>query len=767
MKKKIVKSAVSIFLCIALLCSFVPQTFAEPEPLKIISIFTLAKSDKPESRVNPQWIDNKLFLFLPADMPAEAASLHLTLSDESALLSVTGSLHADGFMSGNAIDLTALCGKGEQYALTFRAQTKTQVCEQSIILVPTNGIASMYLVSDDPINQGRVWVESSPDKSNKATGKLCMLDAAGETVYNGALSQIKGRGNSTWADEKKPYQIKLASKTDLLQSGAKVNAAKTWVLLTNHADASLLRNNIVYDLSVAMGIDPGIECRPVNLYYDGEYRGSYLLCEKVEINPGRVDISDLEDGFEDANPEVEDFDKLVSMAGITQNGASYVYCKGMSSPTDFSGGYLLEMDTPVRAQAEKCHFTTKRGQCIVVKSPEYCSEEAMRYIATYYQEFEDTLFNKGKHPSNGKTIDSYVDVKSVAACYIINELTKNSDAYRTSSFFYKDAGSDGMTMGPVWDYDLSFGVAWGQYIPICADPTGFFALHSEFCTAFYELPAFRQQVHDIYTGTVAPLLEKTLLAQSAATDESSPLQSIPAYCAELSASAAANALVWGRDSAVWQPACDTLKDYIGKRHVWLKTQYADWSADSYTKLTGYLDVPENVWYYEPIMQATEYGLLHGMEYGIFSPEGNATRAQATQVLYSLSGAARLDFSAVFSDVRNSDWFAPAVMWAHKSDVVNGYDDGTFRPQTDITRQDMVVLLYRYLGKPIVAQDTLTSFEDGREISDYAKPAFRWAVANGILKGYEDNTLRPKRTITRAELAAIIVRYYEKFILAEH
>ena len=126
----------------------------------------------------------------------------------------------------------------------------------------------------------------------------------------------------------------------------------------------------------------------MNLYYDGEYRGAYLLSEKVEINKGRVDIHKLEEDFETANPDVTDFDALSVATDVTANGAAYVYCEGLNTPADYSGGYLLEMDTKPRAEAEKCYFRTKRNQYVVVKSPEFCSKDAMAYIAGYYQEYE-------------------------------------------------------------------------------------------------------------------------------------------------------------------------------------------------------------------------------------------------------------------------------------------------------------------------------------------------------------------------------------------
>ena len=203
----------------------------------------------------------------------------------------------------------------------------------------------MYLVSEDAVNKGREWVDSSADKSNKAKGSMVMQSADGTLVYDGALSQIKGRGNSTWLCVKKPYQIKLDSKTDLLQTGDKSNKAKTWVLLANYNDQSLIRNTIALDLGYEMGMEHSMENRAVDLYYDGEYRGSYLLTEKVQINKGRVDITDLEELNTAANKGT-DIESLPVATATTANGATYTYCEGMKSPADYSGGYLLEMEIP-------------------------------------------------------------------------------------------------------------------------------------------------------------------------------------------------------------------------------------------------------------------------------------------------------------------------------------------------------------------------------------------------------------------------------------
>ena len=295
MSATIMKRCLSILLVFVLLLSLSVAVFAAPESEapQWKGVYTLADPDSPNYRAVMQTVDGENYLFLPSNVSAEAVPLYFELNGTNPAFSVRGALKAVGVRNGQSIDLVALCGEGSAYTVTLSASSGAASAELTLTIVPTGDIASMFLVSDDPVNHGREWVESSPDKSNKATGSMLMTTETGSVVYENKLTQIKGRGNSTWLQEKKPYQIKLDKKTDLLESGKSENRAKTWVLLANAADTSLLRNNIVFDLSVAMQMKPGIECRPINLFYDGEYRGAYLLCEKLEMNDGRVVIADL------------------------------------------------------------------------------------------------------------------------------------------------------------------------------------------------------------------------------------------------------------------------------------------------------------------------------------------------------------------------------------------------------------------------------------------------------------------------------------------
>lgn len=281
-----------------------------------------------------------------------------------------------------------------------------------------------------------------------------------------------------------------------------------------------------------------------------------------------------------------------------------------------------------------------------------------------------------------------------------------------------------------------------------------------FANALYQIPEFREAARDIYLEQIAPLLTNTLLN---GTEEATALKSFSAYVSQLRGSARANGILWNISEANWSAGCNALRDYISQRNGWLRDAIATWNAESCAPLSPYIDVEPDQWYCENIQKATEYGILNGMSNGIFAPEGYTTRAQAAKVLFAIAADSAPEYTPVFSDVAATAWYAPAVLWAKEHNVVNGYDDGTFGPEDNITRQDMVVLLYRYLNTPAVTGTSLADFSDSALVSDYARNALQWALDTGILTGYEDHTIRPEQTITRAELASVIVRFYEIFM----
>lgn len=338
---------------------------------------------------------------------------------------------------------------------------------QRLFIAISGNINAMFLKSDDPTSHGREWVESSPNHTNAAKGSLSMYAVDGGVIYDGKLSQIKGRGNSTWGLAKKPYQIKLDKKTDLLQSGTKDNKAKTWVLLSDGFDDSSSRSAIAYKYAQLLGVKSAVEFSYVDLFYDGEYRGTYLLSEKVQVNKGRVDIENLEDKNADLNPGIE---SVTIAEGNNSYGLAMRYAKDMKSPEDITGGYLIEHEvSESRYMQEYAWFSvsTKTGvQHFVCKSPEIWSFAEADYMSCLMQDLFDAFANGGVVPSwrnsarAGLTTSDLLDVDSLARIYWLNEIFKNPDGYTFSSgYLYKDSDSNNgkIEFGPAWDFDLSAG----------------------------------------------------------------------------------------------------------------------------------------------------------------------------------------------------------------------------------------------------------------------------------------------------------------------
>ncbi len=759
MKKR---SLLLVVLCVLLMtvtALAAPADLADWSSLHVLGDETLANT-----QINTQQVNGTNSLFLPANADVKAVTFHLTVQDGTKV-TVTGAKGSAQWKAGEALDLTALCGTGSSYALTFKAESGADSSELSLTVHPSANVSAMYLVSDDPVNQGRTWVESSPTKDNKATGAMVMQTADGTAVYDGALTQIKGRGNSTWNLPKKPYQIKLEDKTDLLQTGDSENKAKTWVLLANHADLSALRNILANGLGGEMGMEYFMQCQTVELYYDGEYRGTYLLCEKVEIKSGRVDITDLEEANEDANPGV-DLEELAVSVAQTANGATYTYCEGLKNPADITGGYLLEMEVAYRTANEVCYFYTSRGNYVVVKSPEFASKEQMEYIATLYQEYEDALFLDGVNPDTGKKYTDYVDLESTAMCYIVNEMGKNLDGFRTSAYLYKEAGVDQMKMGPLWDYDLAFGVGAGSdlHLKNQRDPVGMYTARSVFAGMLYQRGDFREMVRELYQQKVTPVMENVVLGDADLVSSVGAVRSLEHYRQQLATAANRDFMIWRGGATDWTAHVDSLKNFVSLRHQYLKEEIGTWNADTFTELAIYLDVDGTQWYNEGIIDATKYGLMKGTGIAMFSPETQATRAQVVQTLFNMEKPLPSGYQAPFTDLLPSAWYTLAVNWAAENQVVDGYPDGTFHPNSPISRQELVTVLYRYNGSPKVTTNKLASFADAGSVYNYAKDAMEWAIDEGVIQGYTNNTIRPKNTTKRTELATIMVRYYETFEL---
>lgn len=179
---------------------------------------------------------------------------------------------------------------------------------------------------------------------------------------------------------------------------------------------------------------------------------------------------------------------------------------------------------------------------------------------------------------------------------------------------------------------------------------------------------------------------------------------------------------------------------------------------------GFGDMPAHTnWAHEGIDYAVSNGLMNGITTTEFKPNGSLTRAQLVTILYRVAGQPESAYTGRFTDVPANAWFVKAVEWAAANGIVNGYSDGTFLPNKSITREQIATILYRYSGAPDVSGDALAGYPDVRDVHSYATDAMNWAVQNGLINGVSTggvSYLRPQNTATRAQIAAIMMRYLE-------
>ena len=173
----------------------------------------------------------------------------------------------------------------------------------------------------------------------------------------------------------------------------------------------------------------------------------------------------------------------------------------------------------------------------------------------------------------------------------------------------------------------------------------------------------------------------------------------------------------------------------------------------------YTDLDANAWYAESVHFALVNGLFVGFGDGTFRPEAALSRAMVATVLYRQAGSPAVTGTSTFPDLKD-DWYADAVAWAQEAKVVIGDDKGLFRPDDDVTREEMVTMLYRFAASQNMDTTTtgdLSNFTDASSVQSYATEPMTWAVGNGIILGMGNNELAPRESATRAQFAAITAR----------
>ena len=270
-------------------------------------------------------------------------------------------------------------------------------------------LPEMHITSDVALENVDRWEYCSCTYTiTNATVDDCLSNVAG---------QFRGRGNSTWKEfEKKSYRIKFEDKQNLFDMGAD----KDWVLLSNSADYTLMRNELAFELGKIMELDYTSQCQWIQLFYNGEYQGLYLLCEQVETGVNRVNI---EYPYEP--------DEIIISFFLELGGEL--------------NGFSLPLVEGARDNWED-YFSCE----ILYPEAEVLSQNQYEYIDAYMQ-----LINVAILTKNWEELIELVDIQSFADWYLVNEIMLNGDM-GWSMFAYKPKG-DKLYLGPVWDFDQSCG----------------------------------------------------------------------------------------------------------------------------------------------------------------------------------------------------------------------------------------------------------------------------------------------------------------------
>lgn len=379
--------------------------------------------------------DGKYYWFLPSS----ADISNLTVYHNFSNVKVNGT----AIISGNSYNIFE---NGKSYNVI--ADGKTYV----LVVQKAEGIGSVFFTTE---SGSMDYIHAK--KGNGESGDIVVIDYDGSVSYDKGLDSIKGRGNTTWNLNKKPYNIKLDKKASLMG----MDKSKKWCLLANAQEHSMIRNTLMYNLGYDAGLDFAPDSRFVDVYANGEYLGTYQLSQKVEAGDGElVDVVDLQGNTEDAvanGTGIEDVD-LEDLYG--NNKYTTKKMQGFNipyNPEDITGGYLLEF---VVAIDELSYFITNGGQQVHIKAPEIASVEQVKYISVFMQDLEDALYSSTGYNSKGKHYTDYLDMESAAIMYLLQEFSVNIDGGISSCYFYKDSdltGDGKLHASPCWDFDVALG----------------------------------------------------------------------------------------------------------------------------------------------------------------------------------------------------------------------------------------------------------------------------------------------------------------------
>lgn len=369
---------------------------AELDELKIqgeddfLPVYIIAGGSSLLQNIKVYRAKESCYVFLPSF--TDLSALVCSYGEGVSSVSIGGQV----LSNGETIEKVEI-GKNCELMITDRRQN---VLKYPLIFLQSENLPSVFI---DTVSGSMDYVNAV--KGNEEPGYFTCITADGMVDSQSSINKIKGRGNTSWSDGggKNQYNVRLKEASDVLGMGS----ARNWVIQSNKFDVSMMKNKLSYDFAKDLGVPYGVDSEFADLYLNGEYMGTYLICEKVEIAENRID------------PNNE---------------------------------YLIERDDRETLPEESVESPYGK---FMVHNPEEMTEGEYDYISAYLNSTSWSI--ESAEYSDDYT--NYIDVESFAKLFIMNEISNDPDANRLSSFYYKeDENNSKLTAGPVWDFDWAYGV---------------------------------------------------------------------------------------------------------------------------------------------------------------------------------------------------------------------------------------------------------------------------------------------------------------------
>lgn len=410
----------------------------------IISACGGSSSDSPAEPVQTAEISS--FSFTAANNPSLLQTIQMRINGTTIsgrvpnnvsvkTLVANFSYDGDTIAVNNVVQTNAITANDFTQQQTYTVTSNTGATQSyTIDLVKFTALPIVYLNTD-----GGVDITSKDDYVN---GEVWIDGGRNYVELQTLPMEIRGRGNSTWGHPKKPYQMKLNDKSEFLG----MPRDKKWLFLAEYSDKTMLRNTIAFEMGYMSSLAWTPQGEFSEVYLNDDYIGTYNITQKVEESDNRVPVGD--------------------------------------------GGFLLEIDQLSRLDPDDVYFRTERF-LINVKEPDVdWGSPELNEISTLINDFETALF-AGHFKNEDLGYQRYIDIESFIDWFLISEITKNVDSKDFSSIFLHVLPDGKIKMGPLWDFDLSFGnvdYADSRY------PEGYWVKEHKWISRLLQDPAFVSQV---------------------------------------------------------------------------------------------------------------------------------------------------------------------------------------------------------------------------------------------------------------------------------